>query len=148
MMREHEGKLELDQSLAQLYDRGMKRSAADYLVALDALWALRNNTSAMFEDYDVLMTPTAAAMPWDASEPYPRFIGDWEAAPRDHAVYTGFANVLGLPAISIPAARSPTSGLPIGFQLVAPFGEDEELLAMANEYESAFPWASDWPPMN
>lgn len=148
IMREHNGKVELDESLTQLYDRGVRRSAVDYLTALNALWALRNNADAIFGDCDVLMTPTAAAMPWSTLEPYPKFIGGRKAEPRDHAVYTGFANVLGLPAISIPASRSPTSGLPIGFQLVARFGAEEELLTMAHEYESAWPWASDWPPVD
>jgi len=148
IMRDHEGKVDLDESLAQLYDRGIKRSAADYLAALDALWALRNNADAIFGDYDILMTPTAAAMPWGALESYPKFIGGCRAEPRDHAVYTGFANVLGLPAISIPASRSQTSGLPIGFQLVARFGAEEELLTMAHDYESAWPWASSWPPVD
>lgn len=147
MMREHEGKVDLDEPLAKLYDRGIRRSAADYLSALETLWTLRNSADAIFGDNDILMTPTAAAMPWDASEPYPRSIGGCKAEPRDHAVYTGFANVLGLPAISIPASRSQTSGLPIGFQLVARFGAEEELLTMAHEYESAWPWANNWPPV-
>lgn len=146
IMQEHDGKVDLEDSLTQLYDRGIRRSAADYLTALNALWAFRNNADAIFGDYEVLMTPTAASMPWNALEPYPKFIGGCRAEPRDHAIYTGFANVLGLPAISIPASRSPTSGLPIGFQLVGRFGAEEKLLAMAREYESEWPWANAWPP--
>jgi Asp-tRNA(Asn)/Glu-tRNA(Gln) amidotransferase A subunit family amidase len=34
----------------------------------------------------------------------------------------------GMPAITLPAGRS-KNGLPLGLQLVAPFGEDEQLLA-------------------
>jgi Asp-tRNA(Asn)/Glu-tRNA(Gln) amidotransferase A subunit family amidase len=54
-------------------------------------------------------------------------------------------NVLGFPAISLPAPRSPT-GLPIGFQLVGRFGDDERLIAVAREYECAWPWDEAWPP--
>jgi Asp-tRNA(Asn)/Glu-tRNA(Gln) amidotransferase A subunit family amidase len=54
-------------------------------------------------------------------------------------------NVLGLPAIALPAPRSPT-GLPIGFQLVGRFGDDERLIAVAREYESVWPWKEAWPP--
>ena len=54
--------------------------------------------------------------------------------PRGHAVFTPFANALGLPAISLPAA--PSSGrLPIGFQLVAAQGRDADLLALARACE-------------
>lgn len=146
IVRGRESMLELDAPLAQLLDRGVKLSAADFLTALDALSELRARTDTIFGDYDVLMTPTAAAMPWSAAESYPRYIDGSEVGPRSHAIYTGFVNVLGIAAIAIPAPRSPTTGLPIGVQLVTRFGHEETLLAMAGEYEATWPWSMEWPP--
>jgi Asp-tRNA(Asn)/Glu-tRNA(Gln) amidotransferase A subunit family amidase len=40
----------------------------------------------------------------------------------------------GLPSVSLPAGRS-RSGLPLGLQLVARFGVDEQLLAWARALE-------------
>jgi hypothetical protein len=44
----------------------------------------------------------------------------------------------GFPGINIPAAPS-ASGLPIGFQLVAPPGRDDLLCALAAQFEVAYP---------
>ncbi len=43
----------------------------------------------------------------------------------------------GMPALSLPAGRG-MSGLPIGLQLIAPFGQDEALLAWAAQIETLF----------
>jgi Asp-tRNA(Asn)/Glu-tRNA(Gln) amidotransferase A subunit family amidase len=41
----------------------------------------------------------------------------------------------GMPALTLPAGRA-KNGLPLGLQLVAPFGEDERLLASARDIEA------------
>ena len=67
------------------------------------------------------------------------------AGPRAHAVFTPFANAGGLPGINIPCTPS-AAGLPIGFQLVGPYGSDVRLLDMAEKYAaSAAPW--QWPDL-
>ena len=98
--------------------------------ALDAIKTVGRAFDALFERVDVLLTPTAAAMPWPATEVVSGVIDGQTVGPRGHAVFTPFANALGLPAVSLPAGQS-TKGLPIGFQLVAPHGRDADLLALA-----------------
>lgn len=63
--------------------------------------------------------------------------------PRGSATFTGFVNAAGCPGISIPC-RPSRAGMPIGFQLVAPWGRDETLVAMAAAYEAAHPWRMLW----
>jgi Asp-tRNA(Asn)/Glu-tRNA(Gln) amidotransferase A subunit family amidase len=48
----------------------------------------------------------------------------------------GLANLAGVPAISLPVGRS-SEGLPIGLQLIAPWGRDELLLDAAEALEGA-----------
>src|SRR5690606_21204163 len=86
-----------------------------------------------------VLTLTSAARPWAAGEPYPQVIDGQAAGPRGHAVFTGWVNAAGNPAISLPADAAP-DGLPIGVQLVGPWGEDRMLLDMAARYEAARPW--------
>jgi amidase len=44
--------------------------------------------------------------------------------------------VTGCPAISVPAGET-TDGLPVGVQIVAPFGADRRLLEVAAAFERA-----------
>jgi aspartyl-tRNA(Asn)/glutamyl-tRNA(Gln) amidotransferase subunit A len=135
---------QVDPSLAALLASGKNLSAAAYLTGLNSLWELRAQGDRIFGAHGFLMTPTAAAMPWPAGEPYPRQIAGRDVGPRGHAVYTGFVNVMGFPAVALPAPRSPT-GLPIGFQLVGRFGDDRRLITLAREYEAAWPLNEAWP---
>ncbi|WP_054004648.1 amidase [Cypionkella psychrotolerans] len=50
-------------------------------------------------------------------------------------------NASGQPAASLPLAQS-ASGLPIGIHLAASYGNDEELIALCAEIESAAPWTA------
>jgi aspartyl-tRNA(Asn)/glutamyl-tRNA(Gln) amidotransferase subunit A len=53
-------------------------------------------------------------------------------------------NACGIPAINLPCAPA-KNGLPIGLQLATRFGADRLLLALAAQYEAAFPWKQLWP---
>ncbi len=112
--------------------------AADYFDALDKTVALRRVSAELFAKVDLVLTPTAAALPWPAETPYPDVIGERPAGPRDHAIFTGWANIAGVPAISLPLGLS-RSGLPIGAQLAAAFGADDALLAFARTVASEIP---------
>jgi aspartyl-tRNA(Asn)/glutamyl-tRNA(Gln) amidotransferase subunit A len=113
-------------------------SGADYLGALEAVSALRRLVAELFEGVDLVLTPTAAALPWPAETPYPDRIDGKPAGPRDHAIFTGWVNITGVPALNIPIGVS-RSGLPIGAHLAAAFGADEQLLASAREVSDALP---------
>jgi len=84
------------------------------------------------------LTPAAAALPWPAGETHPALIDGREVGPRGHAVFAGFANAAGLPAIAVPCGFA--GGLPVGMQLVAREGADDGLLALARSFERAHPW--------
>lgn len=126
-------------------DAARSLTSIDYFRAVLAVRAFRSRLRSLFRDeIDLLMTPAAAAQPWPAVEPYPREIDGRDAAPRDHAVYTGFVNAGGLPGIALPCEPD-DEGMPIGFQLVAAQGEDEALLSIAAAWEAAHPFAGRLP---
>src|SRR5207302_10277088 len=106
---------------------GDKLTGADYIDALERVAAFRRRTAELFTRVDLVLTPTAAALPWPAETPYPDRIDGKPAGPRDHAIFTGWVNIAGVSAINIPAGVS-RSGLPIGAHLAAAFGADEQLL--------------------
>ena len=117
---------------------GAKLTGADYIDALERVAAFRRRCAELFARTDFVLTPTAAALPWPAAIPYPDRIADRAAGPRDHAVFTGWVNIAGLPAISLPVGVSQL-GLPIGVQFVAGFAGDSALLAFAHEFSRKNP---------
>jgi aspartyl-tRNA(Asn)/glutamyl-tRNA(Gln) amidotransferase subunit A len=52
-------------------------------------------------------------------------------------IFVCAVSLAGLPAVSLPVGRS--DGLPLGAQLIAPYFEDERLLAAAAAIERAVP---------
>jgi len=132
--------------LVDMAAEGSRATAADLFHTLAEIAHLRERLGEIFAQYDVMLTPSAAALPWPAHEVYPSTIAGREAGPRGHAVYTAFVNAAGCAAVSLPCEPS-APGLPIGFQLIAPPGHDERLCVLAGEFEAAAPWAGRWPPL-
>jgi len=117
-----------------MIEKGKSLTAIDYVDALMAYRQIYAQLAAKLEHFDVIMTPSAGALPWKAED----------YAPPYHRAFTGFVNAAGLPAMSVPGPVSP-AGLPIGFQLIGAFGQDWDLLSLARQYERAHPWAHRWP---
>ncbi len=73
---------------------------------------------------------------------------DYRIGPDGIFAYSPFCaifNASGQPAASVPLAMS-SDGLPIGIHLAAPFGKDEELIALCAELELAQPWMARRAP--
>lgn len=117
-----------------MIEKGRSLTAVEFFDALMAYRAIYEQFSRTFDTYDLVLTPAAGAMPWKAEE----------FAPPYHRAFTGFVNAAGLPAISIPASPS-SNGMPIGFQLIAPFGADWSLVSIAKLYEETHPWIQNAP---
>ena len=125
-------------------EAGRRVSGARVWRIMENVRRLRSECAAMFERIDVIAMPAAAALPWPAHEAFPTHIDGKEVGPRGHAAYTGWVNAAGLPGLALPAAPS-RDGLPIGLQLIGPYGGDDLLLNLGEAYEAAAPWADRWP---
>jgi len=119
-------------------ENGRAASATDLFDLLFEAESLRSRLRGLFDRYDFLLTPAAAALPWPADQTHPTHIDGREVGPRGHAVFAGFVNAVGLPAIAVPCGFS--EGLPVGMQLVAREGADDALIALARSFERAHPW--------
>jgi aspartyl-tRNA(Asn)/glutamyl-tRNA(Gln) amidotransferase subunit A len=131
--------------IADMAVAGAGLAAQDYLAALDAISAMRSAFEALFEQYDFLVTPTTAAMPWPARQTHPTTIDGKAVGPRGHAVFTPVANALGLPSISLPCPVE-TGAMPIGFQIFASWDRDRQLLDFARSCERRF-GQRQWPSL-
>ncbi|WP_425101867.1 amidase [Tropicibacter sp. S64] len=113
--------------------RGAALTAVDLFAALTRVYALREAVRGLW-GFDAVLMPTAAAMPWPAGEAFPDRIDGQTVGPRGHAVYTGWVNAAGLPALAFPAGR--VAGLPVGMQLIAGPGAEARLLDVARQLDA------------
>ena len=130
----------------EMAEIGRRLPASRLWQIVERVKQLRRDSAALFEQLDVIVMPSAAALPWPAQEAFPRRIDRQDVGPRGHAVYTGWVNAAGLPALALPTAPS-AEGLPIGLQLIGGFGRDTALLELGAAYEAVAPWAARWPSL-
>jgi aspartyl-tRNA(Asn)/glutamyl-tRNA(Gln) amidotransferase subunit A len=130
----------------EMAEAGRRLPASRLWQIVERVTQLRRDSATLFERIDVIVMPAAAALPWAAREAYPRQIDGQEVGPRGHAVYTGWVNAAGLPALAVPASPS-AEGLPIGIQLIGAYGSDDALLDLGEAYEARAPWADRWPAL-
>jgi aspartyl-tRNA(Asn)/glutamyl-tRNA(Gln) amidotransferase subunit A len=141
-----EWEAQASQKYRAMADQGRALPAARLWQILERVKQLRRDSVALFADVDVIVLPSAAALPWPAQDPFPGTIDGREVGPRGHAVYTGWVNAAGLPGLALPCEPS-REGLPIGMQLVGPYGADDSLLDLASAFEAAQPWSARWPEL-
>ena len=86
---------------------------------------LLNKTNLLFSEYDALIMPTAPttamAIGANADNPIAMYLAD---------IYTVFANLTGLPAISIPLFKH-SNGMPFGLQILTNKLEEDSLLQLS-----------------
>lgn len=127
-------------------EQGEALSAATLWVLQSHVERLREDCARLFMEWDIVAMPSAAALPWPAENAHPCEIAGHPVGPRGHAVFTGWVNAAGLPAISVPVHPS-DSGMPIGMQLIGAYGADDVLLDLADTYEKLAPWKQRRPEL-
>ncbi len=123
---------------------GVDVTAAQYIQAYHGLLRQRREVLQLFEQVDLIITPTTPGLP-------PSF-AELEAAPdqlRNKELVmlrnTRPFNMLGLPSASICCGFS-QAGLPIGLQITGAPGADGVVLCLAHAYQKQTGWHKKRPP--
>ncbi|GAA2247492.1 amidase family protein [Herbiconiux moechotypicola] len=134
LIREH-GDI-MDPGLARLGALAEEYTLPGFLGALVDRRAFNAAFFALFDDLDLLLTPTM---------PITAFAADAEVPPGGEAdaqlpwitwtPYTYPFNITGQPAITIPTHLRP-GALPVGLQLVGPWAHDQRVLDVAERFEA------------
>lgn len=130
-------------------DRGRGWAAARMIPATDFLKAERirveimKYASSIFDEYAAIVTPSwmGPAWPWDMPEsgPISPTRGDPEDPDRPRPRISGFSNLVGIPAVSVPCGFT-EAGLPLGIQFLGAAFDEAGILRLAHAYERATPW--------
>ncbi len=103
---------------------------AYYGKALKVRHLIANDFEKAFSDIDILMTPTGPSSAYrfgEKSDPLAMYLVDMD---------TVTANLVGLPAISVPAGKA-ENDMPCGVQFLAPALQDEKLIGLTAVLEQA-----------
>jgi aspartyl-tRNA(Asn)/glutamyl-tRNA(Gln) amidotransferase subunit A len=95
--------------------------------------------AALFDEIDVLLTPTNPCAPFAAEGPMPTEIAGQRCHGGTAALLTMFANVANLPAITVPAGLT-ADGLPVGLMITTARHREDQCLRLARIVEQAAPW--------
>ena len=145
---------------------GRQLSAENLAAALTQVRMAGRVMGRFHEQFDLLVTPTLARVPWRHGDLAPtpierRLLEALRRAPVGPALLalyrrlsktvtdtipnTPLFNMTGQPAMSVPLHMSP-EGLPVGVQFVGPYGADGLLFQVAGQLERARPWFDRRPP--
>jgi amidase len=129
-----------------LSDQGRAVSGPEFGLAIGAMRRFAAEALTALAPYDAVLTPTLATPPVlvgamrDDADPQADF-----DAQKAFTPWTSAWNVTGMPAISLPLHWT-ADGLPVGVMIAARPAEEELLLALAAQVETAAPWADRRPP--
>ncbi len=91
---------------------------------------IRREYARVFQEVDVLVTPTTPSTAWKIGEK-----GNDPLAMYLEDVFTVGVNVSGLPAVSVPCGDS--EGLPVGMQIIGQWGKDATMMDVAYAFSNA-----------
>ncbi|MER5749726.1 amidase [Streptomyces sp. NPDC002088] len=119
----------LDPGLREISATGARRSALDYLAAVDVRMELGRRMGRFHESYDLLVTPTLPITAFEAGIEVPKGSGY-----RRWTGWTPFTypfNMTQQPAATVPVGAD-GAGLPVGMQIVAARHRDDLVLRAAH----------------
>jgi amidase len=121
------------------------RPPVSFEVAKEAQDLLCNRLAKLFDDADVLLSPTVGVTPprlgaFETDDP-----ARWFRAAAQLGGFTAGFNLTTGPAASLPMGLS-DSGLPYGVQIGGRVGHDHEILALSRQLEKHSPWHDRWAP--
>ncbi|MCH6258034.1 allophanate hydrolase [Puniceicoccaceae bacterium K14] len=114
-----------------IIEKGIDHTSVDTFDALYKLQALRQTAQTVWENIDFMVTPTAGTH---------YTIAEVESNPielnSNLGYYTNFMNLLDLSSVATPTGFT-DSGMPFGITLIGQAFEDEKLLALSHELQTA-----------
>ena len=137
---------QIEPGLQAIIDRFLAGPPTRYVQAWFDRLAWWQHPRALFEKYDLLVTPTVACPPFAIGLDNAIEIAGRAIAPYRWTPYTWPFNVTGQPAASVPCGFT-RDGLPIGLQIVGRRYADVTVLRACAAFEKARPWVSKRPPV-
>jgi len=138
---------DIEPGLYRLIEQTLKNPPTKYVQAWFDRLAWWSHPKALFETYDLLLTPTIACPPFPVGLDNPTEIAGKPVEPYAWIPFTYPFNMTGQPAASVPCGFT-KDGLPIGLQIVGRRFDDVTVLKASAAFERARPWAHHRPALD
>ena len=135
---------EIEPGLRAIVEATAGQALPRYVQAWHDWLAWWQHPRALFERYDLLLTPTVACPPFEVGLDHPAKVAGKAVSPYGWLPYTYPFNLTGQPAASVPCGFT-RDGLPIGLQIVGRRFDDGTVLRAAAAFERAQPWENARP---
>ena len=131
----------------RISERALSLDARDAARARHTIHRASLDMASFQRRYDVLLSPTLARPPERLGMlALSVDFEDYSRALVAFSPFCSFANITGIPAMSVPLHWS-EEGLPIGAMFAGRYGDEATLLRLAAQLEQAQPWAGRRPPL-
>jgi len=134
----------LDPALFKLVQAGLSYGPLDLPKALAERRKFHETFMPIFNNYDLLITPTTAITAFELGIPFPTKINNVNVSPTAWQPFTFPFNMTGQPAATIPCGWS-KEGLPIGMQIVGKLFDEKTVLQVSKAFENISPWQDKRP---
>ncbi|MFE7083282.1 amidase [Priestia megaterium] len=122
------------QDAQETFTRSKGISALDYIAALKKREELKQKVTEIFNEVDIMMTPTTPVVPSDIKAEQVNINGKTESMGDCLIRYVSLFNITGHPALSVPAGLTEDE-IPIGMQFIANYYREDLLFQVGNCYE-------------
>lgn len=130
--------------LRRILEQGAKASSASYARGRQEIDSLRREIRYVFNEVDLLITPTVKIEPRTIEESIKR--QDSEKPLPPELANTSQFNIFGLPTITVPCGFT-KAGLPVGLQISGAHFQETRVLALAHAFEQATEWHKRRPSL-
>ena len=136
----------------EMIEHGRTLTGADVSLALRNVQNLQLQLHQVFQEYDLILAPTNAAVAWPHLQP-PEKIGseinqdDMAGINYGAIPFTMVFNSSFNPASSIPCGFG-EAGMPVGLQIIGGYDDDATVLRASRAFEQVRPWIGDRPSIS
>mgnify|MGYP001156523416 CR=1 FL=1 len=130
-------------------ESGKRKSAVEFVQALQTLHHTSRQVAPFFEEHDMLLSPVLLQppVPLGFLDTQSREVRTYVQRLMSFFGFTGLFNATGQPSMSVPLHWTPDN-LPVGLLFSAGFGQEALLLRLASQLEEARPWKNRRPNLS
>lgn len=137
----------MEPDLIKMIEAGLTYTGVDIEKAMRKRYDLFLKVQQLFQEYDILITPTTAVPAFNLGIMGPTQINGKKVSPTGWTPFSFPFNLTGHPAASVPCGWS-NEGLPIGMQIVGKRFDELSVLQVSKAFEELSPWQEKNPSLS